>query len=216
MSGNNKIAAGIAAAVTAAALMIGGTMSYLTDYDTAANDFTVGKVDIEIDEPSWDPDDNTSITPGQVINKDPLVSNTGSNEAFVYLEVAVPMQKLVTADASGNRVEAAAVELFSFTADKTWTLMDSFVKGTDKIYLYSYNKILKPAEKTTELFKTMNFVNAVEGQIDGKTFEVPVRAYAIQTANTGGDGETVPAQAKNAFNTYLNQNKGQAGQAAAR
>ena len=208
MNTKKKIALFTAAAAASAALLIGGTYAYLTDYDAATNEFTVGKVDIELEEPTWDPKINTDIIPAQEINKDPQITNKGTNEAFVYLEVSVPMQKLITADEAGNRIDAALIELFTFKADKSWTKMDSYVKGSNKVYLYSYNNILKPSEKTTALFKKMNFANVVEGQIDGKTFQVPVRANAIQTANTRGTGATLPEQAKNAFNTYINQNKG--------
>lgn len=187
--------------------MIGGTMAYLTDYDTVSNQFTVGKVDIELTEPSWKPEENTAIEPAGEINKDPQITNKGKNDAYVYLEVSVPVRKLVTADENGNRRDASQIQLFTFTPQKDWTLMDSFTEGTSKVYRYSYDKILPPGGKTNELFKTMQFANVVEGQIDGQTFDVPVQAYAIQSANTGGEKNTVPEQAKNAFEKYLNQNK---------
>ena len=192
--------------------MITGTMAYLTDYDAVTNEFTVGKVDIDVSEPTWNPEDNDDLLPTQEINKDPRITNSGINEAYVYLEVSVPVRSLITADASGNRIEEAPIELFSFQADENWTLMDSYEKESNKIYIYSYNEILVPEETTTALFEKMTFANVVEGQIDGQTFEIPVRAYAIQTTNTGGDGESVPEQARNAFEAYINQNAGYTGQ----
>jgi len=39
-----------------------------------------------------------------------------------------------------------------------------------------------------------------------------VRAYAIQAAYTGDSQETVPEQAKAAFEKYVNQNREQEGQ----
>ena len=38
-------------------------MAYLTDNESAANNFTVGKVDIEGSEPSWNPDGGTEEKP---------------------------------------------------------------------------------------------------------------------------------------------------------
>ena len=73
------------------ALAAGGTAAYLTDFETATNSFTVGKVDIDLDEPNWKPEDNTDLVPTQVIRKDPYVANKGVKEAFVYLEVSVQM-----------------------------------------------------------------------------------------------------------------------------
>lgn len=88
---------GIALGAMIAALAAGGTAAYLTDFETTTNSFTVGKVDIELDEPGWKPEENTKIVPTQVIKKDPYVKNVGVNEAFVYLEVSVPVSEVITA-----------------------------------------------------------------------------------------------------------------------
>ena len=86
MMKNRKLVKGIALAAVITALAAGGTAAYLTDFETATNSFTVGKVDIDLDEPNWKPEDNTDLVPTQVIRKDPYVSNKGVNEAFVYLK----------------------------------------------------------------------------------------------------------------------------------
>lgn len=86
MMKNRKLVKGIALAAVITALAAGGTAAYLTDFETATNSFTVGKVDIDLDEPNWKPEDNTDLVPTQVIRKDPYVANKGVNEAFVYLE----------------------------------------------------------------------------------------------------------------------------------
>ena len=99
---NKKMVKGIALAAMLVALAAGGTAAYLTDFETATNSFTVGKVDIELDEPNWKPDDNTKIVPTQVIKKDPFIKNRGINEAFVYLEVSVPVRNVITAAQDGN------------------------------------------------------------------------------------------------------------------
>lgn len=85
------------------ALAAGGTAAYLTDFETATNSFTVGKVDIDLDEPNWKPEDNTDLVPTQVIRKDPYVANKGVNEAFVYLEVSVPVRNVITVAKDGTR-----------------------------------------------------------------------------------------------------------------
>ena len=101
----------------------------------------------------------------------------------------------------------AIQSFFSFTAGKDWTLLQSEKKGTDQIYVYAYNKILKPSENTTPLFEKVVFANVIEGQLDAQKMSVPVKAYAIQSANTGGNSGSVIEQAKTAFQKYLNQNK---------
>ena len=202
---------GIALAAMLVALAAGGTAAYLTDFETATNSFTVGKVDIELDEPNWKPDDNTKIVPTQVIKKDPFIKNRGINEAFVYLEVSVPVRNVITAAQDGTRNALAKTELFSYTKNKEWTQLERKAIGQNMVYTYAYNHILKPGEKTTTLFNTVTFANIIEGQLDTQQLDMPVRAYAIQSTNTGEDKTTIPEQAAAAYQKYVNQNKGLSG-----
>ena len=207
MKTSGKIKRTAAAAVIVGVLCAGGTVAYLTDNEKAVNEFTVGSVEIELLEPNWKPEENKMLVPTQEILKDPQIKHTGKSDAFVYLEVAVPIKNVVTVDKEGNRTEAKDTELFSFTAGKDWTLLQSEKKGTDQIYMYAYNKILKPSEGTTPLFEKVVFANVIEGQLDAQKMSVPVKAYAIQSANTGGNSGSAIEQAKTAFQKYLNQNK---------
>lgn len=191
---------------------VGGVSAYLTDYDTADNEFTVGKVDIELNEPDWKPEEQTSIEPGKEIPKNPQVKNTGLNDAYVYLEVSVPVAEVETANEDGTRLEKKEQELFSFNMDENWTLLKSVRNGNNQVYTCAYNRILKPEETTKALFEKMTFLNIIEGQLDGQKLEVPVRSYAIQASYTGGDAETIPEKAKAAFEKYINQNNNQDGQ----
>lgn len=71
------------------------------------NQFVVGKVDIEGNEPSYapDPDGKTNhIVPTQVIPKDPRIKNKGKNDSYVYMDVSIPIAKVIVADTSGNRL----------------------------------------------------------------------------------------------------------------
>ncbi|WP_291236988.1 TasA family protein, partial [Frisingicoccus sp.] len=83
-------------AILAGTVSIGGIMAYFTDGDTATNTFTVGKISLDLQEPSWVPP--TNITPGQEIAKDPQIKNDGNNEEFVFLKVTVPYANVVTAN----------------------------------------------------------------------------------------------------------------------
>ncbi len=187
-------------------------MAYLTDYDKTVNEFTVGKVDIELQEPNWKPEENTKLEPSQQIRKDPQVKNIGKNDAFVYLEVSIPMADVITADEAGNRIDRKNTELFTFTKKADWTSLETKTSGQNKIYTFAYNKILKPGQTSTTLFDTITFANIIEGQLDTRQFTVPVRAYSIQTVNTGGDAGTVAQQAAAAYQKYVKQNNGQAGE----
>lgn len=187
----------------------GGATAYLTDYDKADNEFVVGKVDIDLEEPGWNPEDQKEIVPGKEIDKDPRITNTGKNDAFVYLEVKVPTMEVVAADQDGNRLEKKLQELFQFTAKKGWTKLEDRQEEGFTAHVYAYDRIVKPGEATETLFDTVTFLNVIEGQIDGQTLQMPVKAFAIQTLNTGDGKESLPEQARAAYTKYLNQNKEQ-------
>ena len=190
---------------------VGGVSAYLTDYEKVSNEFTVGKVDIELKEPEWKPEENKKIEPSKVIHKDPQITNTGTNDAFVYMEVSIPMANVEAAAENGERLGKKVQELFYFEAKDNW--MQLSVQNTEsrRTYTYAYKKILKPQETSESLFDTVKFLNLIEGQLDGQTFEIPVRAYAIQTSYTGGSSDNLPEQIKAAYEKYVNQNKNQDG-----
>ncbi|MDD6104734.1 MAG: TasA family protein [Ruminococcus sp.] len=190
---------------------VGGVSAYLTDYEKVSNEFTVGKVDIELKEPEWKPEENKKIEPSKVIHKDPQITNTGTNDAFVYMEVSIPMANVEAAAENGERLGKKVQELFYFEAKDNW--MQLSVQNTEsrRTYTYAYTKILKPQETSEALFDTVKFLNLIEGQLDGQTFEIPVRAYAIQTSYTGGSSDNLSEQIKAAYEKYVNQNKNQDG-----
>ena len=190
---------------------VGGVSAYLTDYEKVSNEFTVGKVDIELKELEWKPEENKKIEPSKVIHKDPQITNTGTNDAFVYMEVSIPMANVEAAAENGERLGKKVQELFSFEAKDSW--MQLSVQNTEsrRTYTYAYKKILKPQETSETLFDTVKFLNLIEGQLDGQTLEIPVRAYAIQTSYTGGSSDNLPEQIKAAYEKYVNQNKNQDG-----
>ncbi len=73
--------------VLIACMVAGGSLAYLTDRDSEANVFTVGDVRIELSE---DFEQGAKLTPGVDIEKAPLIKNTGINDAWVWMEFAIP------------------------------------------------------------------------------------------------------------------------------
>ena len=64
-----------------------GTLAFLTDVDTKVNTFVVGNVDIEVEEEF---EQNSPLAPGATVDKKAKITNTGANEAWVWMTVAVP------------------------------------------------------------------------------------------------------------------------------
>lgn len=235
---NKKANKGIVAVLTAAAVSVcaaGGTMAYLTDHAEVKNTFTVGKIEIEGKEPHWDPDGDgeeggiaEDVVPTQSFPKDPFIKNVGKNDAYVYIEVEVPMANAAYTDAKGilkNSAKDSAIELFEFDAEgKTvqtltegvgvsevndkWTQICKKEQDGKAIYTYCYQEALRPNEETTRLFDKITFANVVEGQLDGVTLDVNVHFYAIQTLHTEEQGETTVEKAMEAYEKYMAQNGG--------
>lgn len=121
-----------------AVISIGGIRAYMTDRETADNQFTVGKVDFNLYEEAWDGEqpDGTYATPsdatpsnalgedqaqniyaGQVIDKNPAIKNNSKNDAYLRMRVKIPVAKVVTADKDGNVLnggQAVETELFTY------------------------------------------------------------------------------------------------------
>ena len=101
--------------VLVAALSIGGTLAYLTDRDSEVNIFTVGDVSIDLTE---DFVQGATLTPGVGIEKTPTITNIGENDAWVWLEWAVPEALLDYDPATGNTSNNVIhTNYMSYTAD---------------------------------------------------------------------------------------------------
>jgi len=142
-------------AVLSAAAAISGTLAYFTDKEVKTNKFTVGNVDIDLKEEHWDPDKATHVYPGQVLEKDPVVTNIGSNDCYVRVEVT----NLKQFGTEGDIVYISTEKKDGKTVDvegklgANWVFdADASYKKEDSAYFY-YTKPLKPNEKTTALFE---------------------------------------------------------------
>ena len=201
------------AGAAVACLGIAGVSAYFTDAAKITNTFTVGKVDVTPDEPDWTPPEN--IVPNQEFNKNPEVTNSGKNDAYIFLQVKIPKAKVAYADQDGTKQNtelSTAVPLFriayndsedpgfnntnwaELTSEKDETaeyVTRTFVYGTS-----SAAKALTPGATTEALFDTIKFANVLEDQTIPTPLNVDVTTYAIQTTylndgtNDGANGST--------------------------
>lgn len=196
----------VAACALVGAMAAGGTFAYLTDSEGSVNTFTVGSVQIDLEEPNWNPDDTKDIVPNEVVKKDPRIENTGTNTAYAFAEVKIPAKTIVLANADGTKQAEGVHDLFTYGTVTTtggrevytpgglnegWSLIKSEVATADgySTYIFGYNKPLAKDEATLTVFDRVKFANIVEGQIDSQDVDIPVKAYAIQ-AGTSTDGVT--------------------------
>ena len=83
-----KLTALIMVLALALTTLVGGTLAYFTDEDDATNTFTMGNVKIELLEEFEQ--EAAELVPGKDITKAISVRNTGNNEAFVRVHIAIP------------------------------------------------------------------------------------------------------------------------------
>lgn len=147
----------------------GGTLAYFTDTEAKTNTFTVGNVNIKLEEPKWDEngsEDAPEVYPGEALAKDPTVTNTGANPCFVRVMV------------TGWDCLGEAGDIIYRTDYKDNTLGENWVKHTDG-YFY-YTKVLAVGEVTDALFDQIVIPTGLTNG-DGETeFNIDVTAYAVQ------------------------------------
>lgn len=147
------------------------------------NVITPGSVEIELTEPGWDAEKGKDLVPCETVGKDPIVTNTGKNDAWVFLQVDIPIRHVILVDSeTKKKKEAADTELFLFTPREGWRLISKTAESGVARCLYGYENILKPGETTTPLFTELTFVNILEGELDERErLAVPIQAVAIQS-----------------------------------
>ena len=135
------------------AILVGvGIWAYLTDTEEATNKFTIGKVDIELDEGGWNPVNGNYVTANAEIVKEPKIKNVGKNEAFVYLKVKVPKVKL-------NADDTEKVPLFTYKTNSGWTELKSREEEDYIEKVYYYNEKLAKNSETPTLFDKVKVAN---------------------------------------------------------
>lgn len=221
---NNRWKSAVIIGTMAVLAVSGGILAYFTDTEEKVNNFTVGSVKIELQEPAWEskpdaddngvPDEAENILPLQTITKDPRVKNTGNNDAYMFLTVEIPCRNVITVNDDGTKNAQAMTELYQFTADTSWYYLgkcpvnDGEGNQVAVKHLYAYaddKKLCTPVTSgasTKPLFQNVTFVNLMEGQgVDNQPMEIDINAYAIQTSNL--DGGT--SDASNIWKIITNQ-----------
>lgn len=163
----------------AAIAIIGGTLAYFTDDDTATNEFTVGNVEIDLTEPNWDDHGSAeaeTVYPGEPLDKDPTVENIGKNPCFVRVSVS-------NLDQFGEK--GKIVYLTKWVED---ALGEGWVDGKDGYFYWSKPLVVKGTEndtwnqglasKTTALFDQIKMPTGLTG--DEETEDIVVTAEAVQ------------------------------------
>ena len=196
MKKNRILAAAVA--ICLVAILAWGTLAYFTDSDTVTNSFMTATstdpdqklFDVDLYETDVDNDGNvkantyTDILPGQTMEKDPTVKNTGLYDQYVRLNVTFSNANEWKAACAAHGI-ADVTALFG-NLNSEWELKETKEENNTITYVYYLNRVLEP-EQTSTLFDevtipesfTINDMNTL------KTFTLTIVADAIQSDNNG-------------------------------
>lgn len=141
--------------------IVGVTMAYFTDVtEEKVNEFTIGKVDIDLSEENWNPKEG-HIVPSREIPKDPTISVLeGSEDAYVVLEMNlnkyVSFLKLVGLNEGWEEDEIWANWQAALEDDSYQDILDKWFAGLD----HEKWVFMNPEDLIAELQKAATQTNA--------------------------------------------------------
>ncbi len=158
---NKKSLLIVLCAILVVAATVVGTLAYLTDRDTVTNTFTVGDVQIALNEARVDENgkvidseervtENTyHLIPGKTYDKDPMMTvEKGSEDAYVRMRVTV--NKLAALDAIFAPEGADLTEIFLGT-NQNWVYYGETEADDTITYEFRYKEIVKKSDADQEL-----------------------------------------------------------------
>lgn len=185
--------------VALAVLTIAGTtLAYLTSQDTVTNTFTVGNVQIKLDEAAANPDgslvpnatrvkaNSYKLIPGHTYAKDPMVTVLKGSESS-YIKMTVTFTKAAELDAIFNPNGADMTSIFKGYDSTNWIAKDitKDVTNNTRTYEFWYKEAVEAPDADVALdalFDSItvpgNITNDQLSSIAGMT--ITVNAYAIQ------------------------------------
>ncbi len=177
---------------------LGGTFAYLTSTDQVVNTFTVGNVQIKLDEAQANPDgslvanadrvkaNSYKLLPGHTYNKDPMVTVLSGSES-AYIKMTVTFTKAAALDAIFAPTGAKLTSIFNGYDSSNWTYKGN-TEDTEKntrTYEFWYKEAVAAPEGDVALdalFDSITVPGSITNEqlatIEGMT--ITVNAYAIQ------------------------------------
>lgn len=193
----------VLALVLVVAMSVAGTYAYLTSQDTVVNTFTVGDVQIKLDEAKANPDGSLAagtervkansykLLPGHKYNKDPMVTVLSGSESS-YVKMTVTFSKAAELDAIFDPNGANMTSIFNGYDSTNWELKN-VTKDTNantRTYEFWYKAPVAAPNGDVALDALFDSIT-VPGTINNaqlKTIEgmtITVNAYAIQADGFG-------------------------------
>ena len=175
-----------------AILAIGGSLAYFTDTtDAKVNAFTVGNVNIDLTEPSWDGD--ATLMPGVTYAKDPTITvDEKSQDCYVFLKMDmnkyVSLVNLMGVDAYKNKIGGLEGEYPGFIKFVNALAADNDLRAA--VLDRWFTGIKHSDWKVMNIDQISAWVNGAAGQTNPNKLEV-VLGYIGSEHDTLSGGESV-------------------------
>lgn len=177
-----KIVSLCLAAVLVVMAIAGATVAYFNDTKTETNTFTLGNVQIKLDE--TDITDTTKRTengndygamyPGRTVTKDPVVHNVGANSAYIRAKVTITggvnMLPLLFQDMTfenGTTFNEMYFQYFTALVGELgegWTFVGTDGSGVDITFVFKYDNVLAKDTDTTPIFSSLTIPASYDGK----------------------------------------------------
>lgn len=197
----NKIAAIIIGCAVLSAVILLGTIAFFTSNDSVTNTLTIGNVRINLTETEYPGNEASNVTdmlPYSEVTKNPQIQNTGTNEAFVFLKVTVPVRYVTEVSIDGTPGTTQMQEIFYFKNktdsettfanhfNENWIELTSCETGTDysqstKTYVFGYKDAVATGNTTEPLFDKVQLKNIKEELGTNQAHSINIEACAVQS-----------------------------------
>ena len=198
MKSKKKVFVTVLCAVLLVAASVLGTMAYLTSQDTVTNTFSVGNVQIKLDEAKANPDgslvanadrvkaNSYKLLPGHTYNKDPMVTVLKGSESS-YVKMTVTFTKAAQLDAIFAPNGADMTSIFNGYDNSNWIYKGNTENATEntRTYEFWYKETVAAPDGDVALDALFDSItvpgtitNAQLATIEGMT--ITVNGYAIQ------------------------------------
>lgn len=181
----------VLALVLVAALAVGGTLAYFTDSDDASNTFTMGKVDINLQESNgpdaegnetWVEDglSYTEVLPGDTQVKKARVTVAGDS-ADCYVMVNVALTTPEGSKLTGQNIADLYTAIQNEISTDVWTV----TVNDDGTLQCVYKEVAHPGD-ILSLFNQITIPGeSFKNNTANQSFSIVLNAYAIQSENVG-------------------------------
>lgn len=146
---------------------LGTVISYLTDAEAKDNIITIGKVKLEVSEPSYE--DSQVVAAGDSLTKNPVIKNMGTEDEYVFCCVAVPKKKVTLLYETDTTI----------TTEEENHTTKKYKEGTPTVN--NYNEEGSIVQRNDELYRII-----ADGRMDGATPTV-TPANMVEELNHAND-----------------------------